>query len=85
MDGRIHASFLHRSHESELSWLNLSNNWVQPCYFDRLMARNQVRVTQSSILYIYKVFKQLLMQWMVLLTSQKHGGGLIAMEDKGQQ
>jgi hypothetical protein len=29
MDGRINASLLHKSHECELSWLNLSNNWVQ--------------------------------------------------------
>ncbi len=29
MDGRINASLLHKIHECELSWLNLSNNWVQ--------------------------------------------------------
>jgi len=29
MDGSINASLHHRNHECELSWLNLSNNWVQ--------------------------------------------------------
>ena len=29
MDGPIDASLLHRDHECELSWLNLSNNQVQ--------------------------------------------------------
>ena len=38
-----------------------------------------------GLTYIFIVFRHLLMQWMVLLTSQKHRGGLSAMEDKGQQ
>ena len=50
-----------------------------------VMARKHVRVSLTSILYICKVFKHLLMQCMVLLTSQRHGGGLSTMEDKGQQ
>jgi len=71
MYGCIDASLLHRSLECELSWPNLSNNWEQPCYYDMVMARNHVRVTKTSILYNCYEFKNFLMQWMVLLTSQK--------------
>ncbi len=35
MDGRINASLLHRNHECELSWLNLSNNCVQTMLLQR--------------------------------------------------
>ena len=34
------------------------------------------RLDYTSILYIYKVLKHLTIQWMVILTSQKHEGGL---------
>ena len=37
-------------------------------------ARNHLRVDNAYILCIYKVFQHLLMQWMVLLTSQDNGG-----------
>ena len=29
MDGRVNASLIHKIHECGLSWLNLSNTWVQ--------------------------------------------------------
>ncbi len=70
MDGRIDASLLHRSHECELSWLNLSNNWVQTML---LQGHGFGQEEHQSNLYFHclydYLFKHLLMQWMVLLTS----------------
>ncbi len=35
MNGRIDEFILHRSYECELSWLNLSNNWIQTMLLQR--------------------------------------------------
>ena len=56
---------------------SLAAQAAQPAICDRV--RNHFRVDKTFILYMYKVFKHLPMQWMVLLTSQDHeddGGGL---------
>ncbi len=55
----------HQTHQGRLSWLNQGNNWVQIlpiCVKGE--ARNPFRLNYSSILYILKLFKHLLMQWM---------------------
>ncbi len=71
----------HKTHGGGLSWLNQGNNWVRilPLYV-KGEARNPFRLDYTSILYLYKLFKHLLMQWMAIgmhpYGHQTHGGGL---------
>ena len=53
MDGHMDISILHQRHEGGMSWLNLSNNWIKPYYYDMVKARNHFRVTYTYIIYIY--------------------------------
>ncbi len=70
MDGHINASLLHRSHECEMSWLNLSNNWVQTMLLQWHGFGQEAHQSNLEFHRLYDyVFKHLLMQWMVLLTS----------------
>ena len=52
MDGRINAYLLHRSHECELNWLNLSKNWVQTILLWHVYGQEP----RQSDLYIHYIY-----------------------------
>ena len=56
------------SHGGGLSWLNLAYNRVNTYHYkyDMAEAKNHFRLDYNSISYIYKVFKHLPIQWMVI-------------------
>ena len=63
------ASLLHQSHGGGLSWLNLAHNWVQniPLQLWNLWGKEPLQTGLNfHLIYIYKVFKHLPMQWMVI-------------------
>ncbi len=46
-------------------WIWVTTEY-KPYHFDMNKAKNTFRMDKISILYIYKVFKHLLMQWMAI-------------------
>ncbi len=65
MDDHVDASLLYQTLGGGLRWLNLATNWYKTNHYnyDIDEARNHFRLNYKSILYIYKVFKHLPMQW----------------------
>ena len=59
--------------------LNLAHDWVQTYHYiyDMAEAKSHFRLDYTSMSYIYKVFKHLTMQWMVI---QMHHYFIKAME-----
>ena len=60
------ASLVHKSHGGGLILLNLGNNWEKTYHYEMVEAKKPSRLDNASILYIYKVFKHRLMQWVTI-------------------
>ena len=66
--GWLYGCILTSSKAMEVGWS--CQNWVtaeyKPYHYDMGEAKKPFRLDNNSILYIYKVFKHLLMQWMAI-------------------
>ena len=68
----VHPYFIKPMEVCQAGW-----TWVRTVYksyqYDIVDSRNPFRLDNTSILYIYKVFKHLPMQWMAIWMQQPHG------------
>ena len=60
------VSLVHQSHENGFRWLNKDDTGYKPYHYDMIGAKSHFKLDYTLMPYIYKVFKHLLMYWIVV-------------------
>ena len=68
----VHPYFIKPMEVCQAGW-TWAKTVYNPYHYDIVDAWNHFRLNLTSILYIYKVFKHLPMQWMAIWMQQPHG------------